>query len=220
MSKPRTQDDFSDQISQDRTWRLKEISDLKSAAKNAPDKNLETVLLRSLVTICYAHWEGHIRFSAKKYMEFIALRKLRYSDLKPQFFKNRFLPRLDALSQSRQNVKEKCNLIDEILNKHTERFSHVNEKLIDTRSNLNTSVISDICRVCDIPSNSFEDRDTFVDVMLLKRRNEIAHGENTLIDLNDIDELANETMGLMRRFSDALENQIYLDAYKAESVGA
>jgi hypothetical protein len=73
MSKPYSEDDFSAQITEDRSWRLKEISDLKDAASKA-DEKLQRVLLRALITICYAHWEGYIRFSARKYLEHVALR--------------------------------------------------------------------------------------------------------------------------------------------------
>ena len=66
MSKPYSEADFSTQITQDRSWRLREISDLKTAIIRADD-NLRRVLLRALITICYAHWEGYIRFAARKY---------------------------------------------------------------------------------------------------------------------------------------------------------
>ncbi len=74
MSKPFRDTDFSEQITMDRNWRLKEISDLKSAILRADD-SLRRVLLRALTTVCYAHWEGYVRFAARKYLEHVALRK-------------------------------------------------------------------------------------------------------------------------------------------------
>ncbi len=53
-------------LTADRNWPIKEISDLKTAIRRS-DKNLRTVLLRASVALCYAHWEGYVRFSAKKY---------------------------------------------------------------------------------------------------------------------------------------------------------
>lgn len=214
MSKPYTEADFSAQITEDRNWRIKEISDLKTAIKRG-DTGSKKVLLRALVAICYAHWEGYVRFSARKYLEHIALRRFRYSELDKQFFRNYFLPRLAALSISKPSIKERCSLIDEILSQGDDRFSRVNQDLVNTKANLSFEVFNDICLVCSISSDTFSDKSTFVDIVLLRRRNAIAHGEDTLVAIDDLDEITNETIGLMRAFGDALENHVVLQTYKA-----
>ncbi|MBF0169535.1 MAG: hypothetical protein HQK87_00355 [Nitrospinae bacterium] len=213
MSKPYTGEDFSAQIIDDRNWRIKEISDLKSAIKSG-DSRLQKVLLRSLVTICYAHWEGYIRFAARKYMEHVSLRRMPYSALEPQFLKNYFLPRLAALSTSRTSIKERCELITEILQASERRFSYVNNDLINTKANLNFEVFADICLVCGLPISDFGGQSTFIDVLLLKRRNSIAHGEETFVHIDDLDELADSTISLMRAFGDSLENRVVLQTFK------
>lgn len=213
MSKPYTETDFSAQITQDRSWRLREISDLKTAVIRA-DPQLRRVLLRSLITICYAHWEGYIRFAARKYLMFVALRKYQYKELNRQFLRNYFLPRLAALATQGSSVVERCALVDEILAAPDRRFSRINESLVDTKSNLNSKVFTDICLVCDIPTQFFESKADFIDVFLLKRRNAIAHGEDTFVAMEDLDELTGETISIMRAFGDELENRIYLKAYR------
>lgn len=214
MSKPYTEANFSAQITEDRNWRIKEISDLKLAI-NRGDASLQRVLLRALIAICYAHWEGYVRFSAKKYLEHIALRRFTYQALNRQFFRNYFLPRLAALSTSKTSVMERCSLVDEILNASDRRFSQVNEDLINTKANLNFDVFNDICLVCGIPVESFIDKSTFINIVLLKRRNAIAHGEDTMVEIEDLDTIAQDTIGLMRSFGDALENHVVLQSYKA-----
>lgn len=213
MTKPYTEEDFSTQITEDRSWRLKEISDLKTSVDRA-DENLGRVLMRALVAICYAHWEGYVRFAARKYLEHIALRKFRYSELDRQFLRNYFMPRLAALSTSKRSLAERCDLVDEILNASEQRFSKVNENLVETKSNLNFNVFTDICLVCSVQTPMFADKEDFIDLFLLKRRNEIAHGEDTFIAAEDIDELTNGTVSLMRTFGDALENHVHLKDYK------
>lgn len=214
MSKPYTETDFSAQITEDRTWRIREISDLKTAIRRA-DKNLQRVLLRAIVAVCYAHWEGFIKFSAGKYLEHVALRRFKYANLDRQFFRNYFLPRLDALSKSKVSISERCALIDKILNSLDHQFCRVNEDLINTKSNLNSDVLTDICIVCGVSPHQFAQSSTFIDVVLLKRRNAIAHGEDTLIALEDLDEITENTITLMRAFGDALENDVVLGKYKA-----
>lgn len=206
--------EFSAQLDQDRSWRLREISDLKTAIRRA-DESLQRVLLRALITICYAHWEGHVRFAARKYLEYVARRKFSYSDLDRQFLRNEFLLKLAALSTSRKSIKERCALIDEILDSSDGRFSRLDERLIQTRSNLNFNVFTDICLVCGVKAENFADKETFIDKMLLQRRNSIAHGENQFVGISDLDKLTNETIDMMRAFADALENHVYLRDYKA-----
>lgn len=216
MSRPYTDADFSDQITGDRTWRLKEISDLKNAAIRAKsDSALLRVLLRSLVTICYAHWEGHVRFAGQKYLQYVALRRFSFGELNRQFLHNYFLPRLAALSTTKTSIADRCSLVDEILNASTRRFSRFNEDLVNTKANLNFDVLVDICLVCGISPALFTDKATFIDVFLLKRRNGIAHGEETFVAIDDLDDLADETIALMRAFGDALENHVALKSYKS-----
>ncbi|WP_083340686.1 MAE_28990/MAE_18760 family HEPN-like nuclease [Chromobacterium vaccinii] len=213
MSKPYTEEVLSDILDQDRTWRIKEISDLKTAALRA-DRILQKVLLRALIPICYAHWEGYVRFSARKYLEYVAIRKLQFGNLDRQFLRNHFLPRLAALSSSKSNIFDRCNLIDEILNSTDIRFSKVNEDIVSTKANLKSEVLCEICLICGISFDRFADKKTFIDVFLLKRRNAIAHGEDVMIDVSDLNVLTNETISLMRLFSDALEDNAYQGRYK------
>jgi hypothetical protein len=214
MSKPYTDTDFSTQITDDRSWRLKEISDLKNAALRA-DARLQRVLLRSLVTVCYAHWEGYVRFAARKYLEHVALRKLHFCDLDRQFLRNYFLPRIDALSVSKTSIAERCALVDEILNSSDRPFSRVKDSLVNTKSNLNFDVFTDICLICNVPTIAFSDKATFIDVFLLKRRNEIAHGQDSFLEIQDLDKLTDETVEIMRTFGDALENRVCLKQYRS-----
>lgn len=213
MSKPYTESAFSAQITADRNWRIKEISDLKLAIKRGDD-GMRRVLLRALVAICYAHWEGYVKFSARKYFEHIALRKFSYSTLDRQFVRNLFLPRLASLSISKISVTERCVLIDEMLDCSERKFTHVNDDLINTKANLNFDVFKDICLVCGLSVALFEDRATFIDVILLKRRNSIAHGEDTLISYDEMDEIVESTIGIMRSFGNELENRVVLQTYK------
>ncbi len=114
-------------------------------------------------------------------------------------------------------MTELCSLIDDIFDASNLKFSRVNHDLVNTRSNLSFDVFSDICLICGLSIDSYQDEQTFIDVMLLKRRNAIAHGEDTFVSVEDLVELVDKTINLMRSFGDALENRIYLKGYKAVS---
>jgi RiboL-PSP-HEPN len=169
MTKPFTTAEFSDQMDRDMTWRLKEFSDMKAAIRRA-DMIARPTLLRAFIALMYAHWEGHVRLCATKYFQHIALRKRPYTQLQRQFYLNSFLARFDAFFRSKAGVEEKCRFMEEVLASKDERFSWINPKLIDTKANLNTDVLRDLCRICDIPYTEFESEERFINELLLGRR--------------------------------------------------
>ncbi len=214
MSKPYTEQDLSDIFDADLIWRRKELSDMKTAIKNA-DPPSKPVLLRAIITMSYAHWEGYVRTCANRYFEHLILRRKPFADLERQIYVNRFLVRVDALSQGRVSLEARCKLINDILDGKGEPFSYLNPALIDIRSNLNTDVIREICIICGIESTCFEQNRTFLDVLVLKRRNAIAHGQQEYIQVGEIDDLVANILGLMSFFRNQLENKIYTKAYAA-----
>ena len=96
MTKPYTQDDLSSIFDVDLIWRRKELSDMKAAIK-AADLPSKPVLLRALIAMSYAHWEGYVRTCANRYFEHLTLRKIPFTELERQIYVNSFLGRLDAL---------------------------------------------------------------------------------------------------------------------------
>ena len=114
-------------------------------------------------------------------------------------------------------IVERGALVDLILASGGERFSRVNENLINTKSNLNSDVLAKICVVCGVDYSLFASKQHFIDVILLKRRNSIAHGEDTLIGIGELDELTDGTLEIMRTFSNELQRIAYLQVYRAAS---
>ncbi len=214
MSKPYTEHDLSSIFDTDLIWRRKELSDMKAAIEKA-DQFSKPALLRALVAMSYAHWEGYVRTCANCYFEHLTLRKKQFVELERQIYVNSFLGRLDALHRSRVSLKERCKLINDILDNESGRFSFLNPALVDTRSNLNTDVIKDICIICGVDTDHFEQNRTFLDVLLLKRRNAIAHGQQEYIHADEIDDFVARILALMGFFRNLLENKVYMKEYAA-----
>ncbi len=214
MSKPYTEADFSAILDSDLSWRRKELSDLKVAVRVA-DAYSKPVLLRAIITMSYAHWEGFVRTCANRYFEHLTLRRRQFVDFERQIYVNSVLGRLDALHRSRQSVRERCKLVNDILDGQSGRFNSVNPDLVDTRSNLNTDVVTDICLVCGVNPAHFETSRGFLDVLLLKRRNAIAHGQQEYIHAAEIDGFVATVLALMEHFRSLLENKVYTKAYAA-----
>lgn len=212
--KPYTQEQLSDQFDSDLIWRRKELSDMKAAIKRADDVS-KSVLLRALITMCYAHWEGYVRVCANAYFEHLTLRNLQYSELERQIYINSFLVRLGTMNRAPPGIEARCNLVNEILDSAGARFRYIHPDLIDTRSNLNADAIKDICLICGVDGSHFEDRRPFIDIIVLRRRNAVAHGKQEYISPSDVDGLVADTLALMQHFRSLLENKIYMRTYLA-----
>jgi len=207
VSKARTESDLSAQLDADFTSRLRELSDLKRAIRDA-DPNTQQVLLKALVAISYAHWEGHVKFAASKYFEYVALRRLPYTSLQQQFYVNSFLVRLGAFVANRPSLKSRCDLISDALNPGGASFSQAHPDLVNTGSNLKFEILQNICLVCGIDSAIFQPYETFIDVVLLRRRNSIAHGDESVVGVHEVDELIDGVVELMRLFRNQVENKV------------
>ena len=214
MSKPYTEDNLSDLFDEDLIWRRRELSDMKAAVK-AADVAAKPVLLRANIAMSYAHWEGYVRRCANRYFEHLTIRGKPYKELERQIYVNSFLIRLDALHQSRASLETRCKIVNDILDGTTGTFRYVNPSLIDTKSNLSTDVIKEICRICSVDPSHFETKRIFLDQIILKRRNAIAHGQPEFIQESEIDGLVAEILGLMQHFRTLLENKVYLKDYAA-----
>lgn len=214
MSKARTEADLSAQLDADFTSRLRELSDLKAAIRSA-DPTARQVLLKALVAVAYAHWEGHVKFAANKLFEFVALRKLSYAALDDQFYVNSFLVRLGAFVANRPSLRGRAELVMDVLNSRTASFSKIHPDLVNTGSNLKFEVLQNICLVCGIDPKPFEPHETFIDVLLLKRRNSIAHGDDAIVGIHEVDSLVAGVTTIMRMFRNEVENMVYTKSYLA-----
>lgn len=214
MRKPYTESDLSDAFDRDLIWRRKELSDLKLAIRKA-DSASKSALLKSLVAMSYAHWEGFVKMAANKYFEHLTIRKRPFSEFERQFYINSMLAKLDSVSSNKFGLREKCDLIDHIIGNQEARFSYINENLVNTKSNLNSEVVSEICLVCGVSDSYFKSKKDFIDVLLLKRRNAIAHGKAEDVQENSMDDFVAEVLSLMGNFRDLLENKISTKSYCA-----
>lgn len=214
MSKGYTEEYLSNVLDNNLTDRIRELSDLKSAVLGA-NYATRDVLLKAVVALSYANWEGFVKFSAQRYFDFIVARRLPFDRLNPQFYKNYFLARLNGLSTNKVSLTERCALIDDILGSQEKNFRFINKDLINTGSNLKFSVFQDICVVCGLSSEKFSEEEDFIDRILLKRRNAIAHGDEAEVAVSEVDGVIQRTIGLMRQFKNELENIIYSKGYLA-----
>lgn len=208
----RTLEDLSDLVADDLIWRKKEMTAVTNLFARA-SRGTKNALLRSFVALLYAHWEGFIRNTTQRYLEFVAVRRLSYSALTSNFVALSIHKRLrEAVSQ--RNLTATIELVDLLRAGMGSRSRIPYREGIHTESNLSSSVLRSIMVTLGLDYTSFETKAQLIDERLLSVRNDIAHGEYLLIDEGAALELAAEVRQMMEHFRDLVENAVVTGQYK------
>lgn len=201
--KIRTLEQLSDKLSEELAWRKKELSILKSLIDSKSfESGRRKVLLRSGVTMLYAHWEGFVKVSANSYVEFVAMQKLAYNQLANNFIA---LAMKDQLDEAKDTKKATIyNEVAEFFMTRLNERSVIKYEFRIATSNLSASVFKEIISMLGLDYSLYESKEVFINKRLLEKINLIAHGNYLDIDEKDYDELHTIVIGMM----DTLRNQI------------
>jgi hypothetical protein len=212
MSKLRTLNQVLDYLDHEFVWRLQEIADMKSVIRGAKSVQQRT-LIRAGVALLYAHLEGFIKKSSEAFLNFVANQGLTYSQLKPCFVTLGLNKELHEVITTRNTVKSTRAV--EFLRSELGKIAKIPYKdVIDAKSNLNFSVFEEIAYSIGIEVSKYQKNGSFIDESLLKTRNQIAHGEYLVIQLDGYEYLSDEVVTLMRTYKDDIQNALVLKSYK------
>ena len=211
MAKLRTLTQLQEELDAEMAWRIKEVATFKQVARiNSTNRK---VFLRTGVALVYAHWEGFIKASSVKYLDFVNNQNHAYRELKSCFAVLGLKGKLTLLVESRQsksNIEAFDFVLDEINN--TARMGMANA--IDTESNLTSRVFVNIASSIDIATAKYETKFNLIDESLVRRRNKIAHGEYLDLEMDDFSALADDVLQLMRDYKVDLQNAASMETYK------
>jgi hypothetical protein len=211
--KIRTLEHLNQRLTDDLTWRKKEISDLKSLIEtNNFGYSKHNAVLRSGVTLLYAHWEGYIKTAAISYLEFVSRQKLTCDDLAINFV-------AVAMKFKFQEVNEtnKATIFIEVANfmltQTSQKISLPYEDIVSTASNLSSDILREIICRLGLDYSFYETKEAIINEQLLKRRNGITHGEYLSLDREEYQQLHDEILGMMENFRNQIENNAIQKLY-------
>ncbi len=180
----RTIEDLSYYLSSDIAWRKKELSILKGAIISATSSSMENALLRSGITLLYAHWEGFVKLSATAYLEYIGQRRLPYQQLSNNFIAIRLRQIVNKVS-IHNKVSECMDIVEFLLNGLNERCSTLIKNTVNTQSNLSSKIFKEIICTLNFDYSLYATKEHMIDEQLVYRRNNIAHGQYLVINVAD-----------------------------------
>jgi hypothetical protein len=197
-------------------WRKRELTTLRMALKSAR-KHQRDLFLRAGIALLYAHWEGFVKNAAEIYIELVAAQRHLCGELASHFVVLSISRLLSDCEQS-QKTRMRIAVVD-FLRKEAEEPLKIQNKSVNTKSNLNSSVLKDIIELLGLNYAPYETKANLVDKSLLAARNKIAHGEYTDVDEKQYLVLSDEILGLMQMLRDQIGNAAESRAYLRQAPG-
>jgi hypothetical protein len=209
--KIKTKEDLCDSLNNDLGWRKQELSSLlfevRSSRSNLP------VALRSASLLLYAHWEGFIKNAATNYLIYVKSQKLNIEELSDSFaavcLKQKIFEFEDTLKAS--VYTQFVSFIREGMNK---RASISAENVIKTQSNLSSTVLKEILVAIGLDFTKFELKANLIDLQLLYYRNNIAHGQDLIMDRPSYLNLHIEVMSMINEINNDIQNAVVTNAFR------
>jgi hypothetical protein len=212
--KIRSLDELNTALSNDLSWRKKELSQLKYLVDR---KDISAInkkyLLRSGITIIYAHWEGFIKVSAEFYLRFIDSKKVRNSELSRNL--------LTVSLCSSQNIFDGTSkysyyssIVDFFFECLAKEATIPHKRIIKTKSNLSSNVFKEIVWCLNLSYDDFEIKEKIIDYKLLDKRNKIAHGNYLDVDKDDVIFLRDFVIDLLVKFKNEIEDAAVSESFR------
>lgn len=207
-------------IDEELSWRKKELISIKSDVILSEQKNTneQSRLIRSAISMLYAHWEGAIKSIAEYYLIYVSSLKLEYKFLKNNFLAISIKNSLRDFENSNKATIHN-RVIDSIYNKANEVSNIPVDNIIKTGSNLKMEVFEEIAATIGIDATQFSLKKQLIDNRLLGNRNKIAHGEKIerldgISNVSEYEELHDVVFELIEKFALNIKESASCEKYK------
>lgn len=212
--KIRTINDLQDVIDSEMAWRKHELSAVRANVASARNFARDTAI-RAGIALLYAHWEGTIKNIATYYLEYVAMLKVPYGQLKPNFLAVSIKNDIKLYEESNKTTLHTA-IVTDIIEKQSVTSKIPVEGVIKTKSNLNSDIFVEIMSTIGLDCRDYENSYKLIDTVLLQKRNEIAHGER--LEVLDLDEaryyeIHDKVLGLIELFANQVVNAAILKLY-------
>ncbi len=162
-----------EEIVESNSWRDGEFAKFKTIAISADEK----LWCRMCIPMIYAHWEGFVVSSLK-----VLIAHLNTLELHPDKIPTKLVvvglgDAYKTLS-GKQSFEQRVDFTDKFKSLYQKSIKF--KKKIDTKSNLKSDVLKELCAMFGFNYDAFSGQVSDID-RLINIRNSIAHGENSIV---------------------------------------
>ena len=143
--------------------------------------------------------------AATSYVSFVAIRRLRYRELTPNFVALGLRREIRDAGQSNDPTIH-TGLVAKLTLESSERAEIDWQTSVNTRSNLNSKTLREILALLGLDGKNYLSKGPLLDKKLLENRNRVAHGERVEIDPDDYNLLHSEIIQLADWFRTDVQN--------------
>jgi len=198
-------DSFTVLVTEDFTWRVRELSDLKQVIRLSGN-SYAPVARKAGLALIYAHWEGYVVFVAAAYLTYIAKRKPVLARLMPSLHAVSLTGHIQEWQRQRDSIGLRLKMVEIFRSMEAQQFKKVPHGAINAGGNLNFERFSDICRVMMIDAATIITDKEYLDNEIVGVRNRIAHGGNIIVDDDRLSKASDFVLSSMRTFRTDIEN--------------
>ena len=98
-------------------------------------------------------------------------------------------------------------------NCNDDRVSLSTEKVINTKSNLNSIILKEMMTSVGLDFSTYDTKSNLIDEQLLKYRNNVAHGEYLQVNTKEYLALHQEIYGMLENFKTDIKNAVLFTKY-------
>lgn len=170
------------------------------------------MILRAGVALLYAHWEGFVGQSCQHYLDYVAKRRLKYSELSKPFVMTSLRPMSQRASTSSTDL---IALAELVTSGGSGRARIPRTGVVETGSNLRYDRLVAMFESLGLDYTAFEVRQHLIDQRLCDARNEITHGKERYPTSVALLELQDLVLEMMEHVRSLLLNAVVMTQYRA-----
>ena len=214
-------------------WRREEMVFFNNQLTEVADDKKDRYR-KSLVLMLYSHFEGYMKISLQTYIKYLNLLNLKRSEadihLQASSMSRKFDEHEDtnrkpeptnSISKEDKHLHRLGRRVEllEKLDGYKERILIIDDKIINTESNLRSEILQKNLYRIGLPTDLFESHHKSIDA-LVNRRNEIAHGKSTSgVGEREYKKWSTEVNRIMNETTRALYDCVIGQKYLKNSTG-
>lgn len=209
--KVRSIDELETTISQEYSWRRKELTNIKNLTLSSRD-HIKKTLLKMSVDLLYSHWEGFVKESSIAFCEYLNFQGIKYKRLLSNFHVCALMSEFQG-QYPPSNFKSTFNIVTGASLALEKKMKIDIPNYIDTQSNLKSNVLKELTQKLGIDYSVYELKENLIDERFVGLRNAIAHGEYRDVEEKDFIELYEGITSLIDIYKNQISNLAIQENY-------